>query len=453
MSKHILRSTMLDVLLRIDAGGFSHLLIDHQIKAKHIDPKDEALLTEVVYGTVQRKLTLDYAVSHFAKQPDKLKPWVRALLRMSMYQMVYLDRVPDHAVIHEAVEIAKERGHKGIASLVNGVLRSVQREGMPSASDIADPVKRLSIETSHPEWLVKRWIEQYGQETARRMCESNLVKKPLAVRVQPLRISREEAIRRLKEEGYETSESLLSEQGIIIEKGNVLRSELFKKGMLTVQDQSSMLVAEMLDLEPGYTVLDACSAPGGKTTHIAEKMHDEGTVCAFDIHEKKAKLVTRKAEELGLSIIEAKGYDARKLGEQFADETFDRILVDAPCSGLGVARGKPDIKYSKREEDIYSLAQIQATILSSVAPLLKKTGKMVYSTCTVDKTENEEVVRRFLTDHPDYQLDESFFDELPAVLQGSPGLSQYGLQLFPQTLDTDGFFLVRFVRKAGSVNN
>lgn len=447
MSKYKLRKTMLDILLRIEDGGFSHLLIDHEIKAKHIDPKDEGLLTEVVYGTIQRKLTLDFIIGHYVKDGKKIKPWVKMLLRMSIYQMFYLDRVPDHAIIHEAVEIAKERGHRGIASLVNGVLRNVQRNGMPDTGHIKDEAVRLSVETSHPEWLVRRWISQYGFETAKQMCEANLGKKPISVRVQPMKISREQTLEELKQEGFEVSPSPLSDQGIIVEKGNILHTRLFREGLLTIQDQSSMLVAELLDVEPGMIVLDACSAPGGKTTHIAEKMEDRGKVFAFDIHEKKAKLVSKKAAELGLSIIEAKGYDARKLPELFDEESFDRILVDAPCSGFGVARGKPDIKYNKKESDISNLAKIQADILSSVAPLLKKSGKLVYSTCTVDKKENEEVVKTFLANHPEFETDAGFFEELPSTLQHEPGLSSFGMQLFPHTLNTDGFFLVRFVKK------
>ena len=447
MNKYKLRNTALDLLLRVEQGGFSHLLIDNEIKKKKVDTIDEGLLTEIVYGTIQRRLTLDYVIQHFVSDPSKLKKWTNNLLRMSIYQMIYLDRVPPHAIIHEAVEIAKDRGHKGIASLVNGVLRSLQRQGMPDLTVIEDTSERISIETSTPLWLVKRWSAAYGEEMTEEMCRENLIKKPISVRVQPLKITRDEAIKRLEEEGYETEPSIFSEQGIIITKGNVLHSSLFAEHLLTIQDQSSMLVAEMMALEPGMRVLDACSAPGGKTTHIAEKMANQGEVLAFDLHEKKARLVTRKADELDLSIVQAAGFDARQLQNEFPEESFDRILIDAPCSGLGVARGKPDIKYNKREEDIENLSNIQIDILSSVAPLLKKTGKLVYSTCTVDKTENEAVVEQFLEDHPEFEVDQAFFEQLPTPIKDSMGVGKTGLQLFPQTYGTDGFFLVRLQKK------
>ncbi|WP_042223815.1 16S rRNA (cytosine(967)-C(5))-methyltransferase RsmB [Oceanobacillus manasiensis] len=444
MNNYQLRNTILDILIRIEKdNGFSHLLIDNELRKQSIQAKDEGLLTEVVYGTMQYKLTLDYYLESFIDQRKKLDLWVHMLLRMSVYQMVYLDKIPDHAIIHEAVEIAKSRGHKGIASLVNGVLRTIQRKGVPSTSLIEDSVKRLSIETSHPEWLVGRWVNTYGFETVKEMCETNITRKHTAIRVQPLRIARNEAMDRLREEGYEVKPSSLSSQGIIVSKGNILRSSLFKKGEVTIQDQSSMLVGELLQAQSGMHVLDACSAPGGKATHIAEKMQNEGRIDAYDLHKKKAKRIEYKASDLGLSIIHASPQDARNLQDVHEVESFDRILVDAPCSGLGVMRGKPEIKYHKQEADIKRLAGIQLDILESTAPLLKKNGLLIYSTCTVEASENEGVVKSFLANNPDYIVDEDFFEELPASLKKAKGITEYGLQLFPQDEDTDGFFLTR----------
>lgn len=450
MGKHQLRESVVDLLLRIEKeNGYSHLLIDHEIKSGKVAPKDEGLLTEIVYGTVQRKLTLDYYLDAFVDSRKKVGNWVRMLLSMSVYQMVFLDKIPDHAIIHEAVEIAKRRGHKGVAAFVNGVLRNMQRNGMPDFNSIKDPVKRLSVETSHPEWLIKRWITMYGEQTVREMCMANLERKPLSVRIQPLKISRQEVLQHLEDKGFKVRKSDLSDQGIIIDSGNILKSKLFADGYITIQDQSSMLAAEMLDAKPGMTVLDACSAPGGKTTHIAEKMENRGEIHAYDIHEKKAKLVTKKAKELKLTIIDAQKGDARNLAEKHEEDSFDRILVDAPCSGLGVIRGKPDIKYRKQESDMHHLSQIQLAILNSAASLLKIGGYMIYSTCTVDKEENEGVVEAFLKRHPDYEVDPGFFATLPDVIEGAQGITEYGLQLFPQTFHTDGFFLTRLVRKEG----
>ncbi len=444
MSDYQVRKAIVDLLLRIEQdSGYSNLLINNEIKSRKIAPKDEGLLTEIVYGTIQRKLTLDYYLEAFIDKKKKIQPWVRMVLRMSVYQMTFLNKVPDHAVIHEAVEIAKARGHKGIASFVNGVLRSIQRKGVPDTSAIESTAKRISIESSHPEWLVERWISMYGNKITRDMCYANLERKVLSVRVQPLKITREKAMNELAELGFEIRASEFSSQGIIIDKGNVLKTTLFSEGYLSIQDQSSMLVAEILQAKPGMDVLDACSAPGGKATHIAEKMENQGSIDAYDLHAKKTKLIEDRADLLDLTIIDAKQGDARKLQEKHAKESFDRILVDAPCSGLGVIRGKPDIKYNKQEEDIYNLSKIQHDILEHVAPLLKKGGLLIYSTCTVDKKENEDAVKTFLEKNSGFILDTSLFDELPKMITGSPGLTEIGLQIYPQTFYTDGFFLTR----------
>ncbi|MFC4404627.1 16S rRNA (cytosine(967)-C(5))-methyltransferase RsmB [Gracilibacillus xinjiangensis] len=445
--KYLLRSIALDLLLRIgEQGGFSHLAIDQMMKKHNLEKRDGALLTEIVYGTLQRKLTLEYFLDSFVQRKDKIDNWVKWLLYLSIYQMHYLEKVPDHAIIHESVEIAKKRGHKGIANFVNGVLRSVQRQGVPDLSEIKDENVRLSVATSHPLWLVKKWVKQYGYAVTEEMCQANMSHKQMTVRVQPLRISRDELMEQLEDDGFQVSPSKVSDQGIIIEKGNVLKHDTFAQHLFTVQDESSMLVAELMDLEQNMTVLDGCSAPGGKTTHIAEKMNDSGTIYAYDLHAKKAKLVTEKADKLGLHSIQAAQADARQLQLKHNSETFDRILIDAPCSGLGVLKSKPDIRYNKKEEDIINLAKIQKDILDEIAPLLKSDGKLVYSTCTVDKDENEKVVTYFLKHHPEYKIDPTFFDQLPIMFRNKVGISKLGMQIFPQDLNSDGFFITRMVK-------
>src|SRR5699024_574568 len=297
MTNKQIRDVILDLLIRIEQQkSYSHLLIDQEIKAQSLSSKDERFLTEIVYGTMQRKITLDYYLEPFLNTRKKLAAWVRMLLRMSVYQMVYLDKVPDHAVIHEAVEIAKKRGHKGIASLVNGVLRNVQRKGLRNpATEITHTSKRISVETSHPEWLVRRWLKMYGKDVTEEMCRASLKQKPMAVRIQPLRITREAAKQELLKNGFEGKDSLFSDQGIVIQKGNILQSPLVSSGMVSIQDQSSMLATEMLAVQPGMRIPDACSAPGGKTTHIAEKMQNKGVIRAHDLHAKKVQLVDKKA--------------------------------------------------------------------------------------------------------------------------------------------------------------
>ncbi|MRG85450.1 16S rRNA (cytosine(967)-C(5))-methyltransferase RsmB [Salinibacillus xinjiangensis] len=445
MAQKTVREAALNILLRVgQGGGYSHLLIQQEIDKDDLNRKDVGLLTELVYGTLQRRDTLAFYLAPFVRK--RVKPWVRWLLYLAIYQMEYLEKVPDHAIIYESVEMAKKKGGKGVGSFVNGVLRNIQRSGVPSLESIEDPVERLAIETSHPKWLVERFVKWYGFDVARSMCYRNLHAKPTSVRVQSLNITRDKAMERLQHDGFELEPSSLSPQGIIVKSGNIFRHPLFKESF-TVQDESSMLVGEMMDVKPGMFVLDACSAPGGKTTHIAEKMKNEGKIHAYDLHVKKAKLVEEKAKDLGLTNIEAKQGDSRNLDQFYDTNFFDRILLDAPCSGLGVLRGKPDIKYQKSAEDIHNLASIQKELLESVSPLLKTNGKLVYSTCTVDKEENEHLIKAFLLKHDEFTVDPTFMDELPEVVKTLPGLSEWGLQLFPQDLNTDGFFLTRLVKR------
>ncbi|MBM6618496.1 16S rRNA (cytosine(967)-C(5))-methyltransferase RsmB [Bacillus suaedaesalsae] len=436
------RELALDILLQIEKNqAYSNLLLNQSIKRSQIQQKDIGLLTEIVYGTIQRKLTLDYFLKPFLKNPHKVQEWVIVLLRSTIYQMHYLTRIPDHAAIFEAVEIAKKRGHKGIASMVNGVLRSMQREGTPSFDSIMDPVERLSIEMSFPLWLVQRWTNQYGFEQTKLLCESTMKSPTSTARVNMVRITKEELLAKLEEEGVIGNPGDLAEDAIKVEKGNLALSNSFKEGFLTVQDESSMLVAKALDPKPGEYVLDSCAAPGGKTTHIAEMMNNSGQVVSVDLHEHKVKLIDEQVKRLHLSNVETVAMDSRKLKEKFEEETFDRILVDAPCSGLGVIRRKPDIKYQKKEQDIHHLSTIQSTILSSVAPLLKKGGTLVYSTCTMDKEENEEVVKKFLIDHTDYELDVEFINRLPQKIREQAEIKDGRIQILPHHFGTDGFFI------------
>jgi 16S rRNA (cytosine967-C5)-methyltransferase len=436
------REAALDVIEAVEKNqSYSNLLLNSVIEKNQLPSKDIGLLTELTYGTIQRKMTLDFYLAPFIK--GKLDEWVRHLLRLSLYQLVYLDRIPDRAVFYEAVEIAKKRGHKGISGLVNGVLRSVQRKGLPSLDTIKDPIERVAIETSHPYWLVKRWEEQFGLEKTKEMCETNLIAPKQTARVNTTKISREELVKRLTDNGNEVKESAIVPEAIQSLRGNLAKSEAYRNGQCTIQDESSMLVSYALKLEQGMKVLDACAAPGGKTTHIAEKLSGTGEVHALDLHKHKVKLIDENATRLGLNNVKSATLDSRKAGEKFEKESFDRILVDAPCSGLGVLRRKPDIKYAKKESDLLSLQKIQLDILSAVAPLLKKDGLLVYSTCTVDQNENEGTVAAFLSDHSEFEPDA--LNGLPDSI--TPFIKENQLQVFPQDFGGDGFFISCFRKK------
>ncbi|OWR28780.1 16S rRNA (cytosine(967)-C(5))-methyltransferase [Saccharibacillus sp. O23] len=441
------REVALNVLAGVDEGGaYSNLLLNRSLQQAELSPADTGLATELVYGTIARQATLDYFLDRFIKSGVKrLNPWVRALLRMSLYQIRYLDRIPPHAAVNEAVEIAKKRGHEGIASMINGVLRSILREGealtLPQDLPTAE---RIALEHSHPLWLVERWIAQYGEETAEAVCAANNQPPKVSIRVNPLRVERDELLRELEAEGREARASELSPQGIVVESGgNMANDGLYRDGRYSIQDESSMLVAEALDPQPGMSVLDCCAAPGGKTAHIAEKMGDKGRIVANDLHEHKQKLIQEQTERLGLTSVESSVGDALALKDRYEPASFDRVLLDAPCSGFGVIRRKPDLRWAKTPEDAASIAKLQRQMLNAVSGLVKPGGILVYSTCTIEREENQRAVAEFLRDHAEF-VDEPF--EVPA-LENQPQVGGAGVQILPNQFGSDGFYIARLRRR------
>ena len=437
------RDAALSILLAVDKNqAYSNLLLHETIKRHKIEPKDRALLTEMTYGTLQHKMTLDYYLAPFIR--GKIDHWVRWLLRLSLYQMHYLTRIPPHAAVNEAVEIAKRRGHKGIASTVNGVLRSILRQGVRSTDEITDPIERLAIATSHPDWLVQRWVEAYGMATTQAMLEENNVPPVQTVRVNTTKATVAEVVASLTAEGITVEQSTLLAECLHIKGGQAARTKAFAEGLMTIQDESSMLPATVMNPQADWRVLDMCAAPGGKTTHLAEKMNDEGSILALDLHPHKLELIDENTARLGLASIDTAPLDGRKAPEYLALESFDAILVDAPCSGLGVMRRKPDIKYTKREEDLESLQAIQLSLLKAATRLLKPGGLLIYSTCTVDKTENEGTVAQFLQDVK--KMQSTPLQNLPAALDAKQKDGM--LQVFPQDFGSDGFFVAAFRKQA-----
>jgi 16S rRNA (cytosine967-C5)-methyltransferase len=439
----------MDILLKIEKNqAYSNLLINDTIKKLTVSAIDIPLLTEVVYGTIQYQKRLDFYIQAFSKKPlAKLDKWVLVLLRMTVYQLVFLDRIPDHAAINEAVEIAKSRGHKGISGMVNGVLRSLLRSELPDYHHIKDELERLAVETSHPEWLLKRWMEQYGKDKTHQIATANLATPVQSVRVNKTRVTKEHVIALLKEEGLEVEESELIPESLRIKKGSVVKTAAFNQGLITIQDEGSMLVAKMLAPYPNERILDACAAPGGKSTHLAELMNDSGDVISVDIHAHKVKLIEQQKERLQLTAIQGVVSDARELKETFPNGQFDKILVDAPCSGLGVIQRKPDLKWSKQSADVSRLAVIQGEILEDVWPLLKKNGRLVYSTCTIDREENEGVIERFVKRQHDADFDDTMSERLPELIRDHKEPLAGMVQLFPGEFGTDGFFISSLIKK------
>lgn len=444
------RDTALQVLTAVEQeGAYSNLLLNGALQKSGLSLADAGLATELVYGTISRQNTIDYFLEQFvAKGMAKLQPWVRNLLRLSFYQLYYLDRIPPHAAVNEAVNIAKKRGHQGISGMVNGVLRNVLRkkEELQIPKGLS-PTVRIALEHSHPEWLVAKWIEQFGEDVAEEICKANNEPPSVSVRANTSQISRDKLIQSMKEQGIEAIPSFVSEDGIIVMSGgNMALTSWYKQGLLSIQDESSMLVGESVDPQAGMSVLDCCAAPGGKSCHIAEKLAGSGSVIANDVHPHKAKLIEDQARRLGLNNVRTLSGDALKLGEQYPPESFDRILLDAPCSGLGVIRRKPDLKWTKSPHDIREISAIQSELLDAVCGLLKPGGLLVYSTCTIEKSENVEMVEQFLERHPEFVAASEVPDSWKELSEASTR-EPIGLQILPQDYHSDGFYIARLVKR------
>ncbi|MGO4787928.1 16S rRNA (cytosine(967)-C(5))-methyltransferase RsmB [Paenibacillus sp. 2KB_20] len=444
------RELAMNVLTQVEQeGAYSNLLLNTALQKSSLAKSDAGLATELIYGTISRLNTLDYFLDKFVnKGVQKLQPWVRALLRISLYQVVYLDRIPDHAVVSEAVNLAKRRGHQGISGMVNGVLRNILRqkeslaipENMPAA-------QRISLLHSHPQWLVERWISQYGIETTEAICAANNEPPVVSVRVNTTMISREDMLALMSSHGLDATPSSLSPYGIVVKgAGNMALTDWYRDGMISIQDESSMLVAEAVKPEAGMRVLDCCAAPGGKSAHMGELMKDEGSIVANDIHAHKGKLISDQASRLGLDSISIVTGDALDLVDRFEPASFDRILLDAPCSGLGVIRRKPDLKWGKSQEDIHEIAALQLRLLESVSTLLRPGGLLVYSTCTIEPLENEGVVSAFLEGHSEFDIPKDGLGALSRL--GEKSLQRGGgIQILPQHYHSDGFYIARLGRR------
>jgi len=420
--------------------AYSNLTLRRTIEEQNLSQEDTNLLTELVYGVIQRKMTLDYQLQPFIKKQKKIENWVIQVLRISLYQMQYLDRIPAHAIVNEAANIARVRGHRGVVGLVNGVLRNIQRKGVRSPDSIEATNQRLSIKYSMPLWLVDEFIEEFGVEETEKLTASLIERPKLSLRVNLKKISREDAIKELTDEGYKIEASSISPFGIIALNGVPTTSRLFKEGLISVQDESSMLVAPILNVQSNHFVLDACAAPGGKTMHIATNFLEEennGKVVALDIHEHKVQLIKNNAKRQGVDkIVTAQQLDARKVTEEYPDETFDRILVDAPCSGLGLMRRRPEIRYNKSLSDIKNLQKLQIEILTEVSKTLKTGGELVYSTCTITKLENQDVLDIFLSENEDFELVKVELSNKNMEVNENGTIS-----IYPHQYGTDGFFI------------
>lgn len=441
------RLCAISILSEIDENkAFSNIRINQYFKKHNLDHTDRAFSTEIIYGTLRWKLKIDYVIQKFSKRNiNELSFWVLNCLRICVYQVYMMDKVPEFAAVNQSVEICKLKDERA-ANFVNGVLRNMLRNRQEfDKIDIPDEFEKLTVEYSHPEWLVKRLVKKYGKAFAVQFMEKNNTPSELTVRVNTLKCTRNELKEILLKKDVEAADGDIDESLILKHYGMIEKSEEFNEGLFIIQDESSMLASKILDPKPDSTVMDLCSAPGGKTTHMAEIMKNKGRIIAFDIHEHKLKLVNQNAKKLGIDIIETFLRDASIYMEEYKN-TADYVLVDAPCSGLGLIRKKPEIRWRVKESDLPELQKMQYKILSNASKYLKPGGALVYSTCTITEEENENLINIFLKFNRDYEL-EDISGYIPHSFINN--FSRNGcLKLFPNLNGTDGFFIAKLRRKS-----
>ncbi len=425
------RDTAVDILINVtENGAYNNITLRTALQGETLSQQDKALVTEIVNGTLRNLIRIDYIINNQSKTPTKkLKPLILGILRASVYQLAFLDRIPAYSVINEAVEIAKGRGLSGLTGFVNGVLRGIQR----SLSDIKYPdVKKdftsyVSIYYSYPMWIVKYFETFLTKEEILNICEANSIPHKVSIFVNTLKTTKEQLIQRLTDEGVTLEEGRL-ENSFIIKEGLSLDSPSLREGLFLIIDESSIQAVTALNPKAGDTVLDMCAAPGGKSFLSAIIMGNKGEIISSDIHPHKIKLIKDGAQKLGISIIKTEIADAKELNSKKIN-IADCVLVDAPCSGFGILSKKPDIKYTKQEKDIKELSVIQQRILKNAADYVKPGGTLVYSTCTISKSENEDNVERFLQEcGGDFTLERVE-------------------TLFP-TESSDGFFIAKFKKES-----
>lgn len=425
----------------LNEGKYSNKLIQAGIDQSTMSELDKRFIRNLVYGVIEHSLTLEYWLAQLSTvKINKIEKKTLIILKMALYQIAYMDKVPNSAAVDEAVKMTKKINFKS-SGFVNGILRSFLRlEGKwPTPDPKKDFPKYLSIQYSHPEWLVNRWLKTFGNEQTEALLAADNEVPKISIRVNTLKTDLTTLESQLKASGFETHRHEIMPDALIIEQmGNtpLHRLEAFEKGLFFVQDLAAMLVGHVTEPKPGDVILDLCAAPGGKTTHLAQLMNDQGVVVARDVSEFKVNLVRENVERLGIKCVHLEVKDALIFNENEI-EKYDKIILDAPCSGLGIIRRKPEIRYNRTADDIEALSRIQKEMITVASKYLKKGGELIYSTCTIEPCENEEVVEWFLSNNPNFTM-----AELPQNLQK---LSEDGksLKLYQSVLGYDGFYIVK----------
>jgi 16S rRNA (cytosine967-C5)-methyltransferase len=438
------RQLAAEILHKVESQkAYADVLLDHYLRNAGLNDVDRGLLTELTYGTLRWRAKIDAKLTPFLNRSlSATDSFNRNLLRITIYQLLFLDKIPDYAAVNEAVDIAKANQPKS-AGFINGVLRHFlrQKNKQENWKAVQSSALNLAEEYSHPQWLVDRWLSYFGSEQAKALMLANNQRAPLVVRVNQRTTTRAELLARWLESGIIAEASVISPQGIRLPTG--VRIEAlpgFAAGHFQVQSEASQLVSHLVGPAPGQTILDACAAPGGKATHLAELIGDRGKVIALDTSVRGIERIAQNAERLRLVSLQAIRADASKALTGDLAGPYDRILVDAPCSGLGTLRSHPEIKWQRSDSDITRLAALQARILQSVAQHLKTRGVLVFSTCTLTVDENEQVIENFLRQDSQFELTEvaRYLPESALHM-----VRHKYFQALPQRDDTDGFFAAR----------
>lgn len=441
------REIAVDILLSIEnENTFSNIALNKMIP-KELNKRDENFIRELVYGVIENKLFIDHIIKKASKvRMKKIHSTILCILRLGIYQIIFMDGVPTSAAVNESVNLAKKRGHRGTVGYVNGMLRNISRNiNKYELVDTKDKLEYLSIKYSHPKFIVKEWLEQYGYDFTEGLLMANNSAPLLNIRVNTLKTTRGELRDRLEKKNFTCEEGKLSKDSLkVLNPNRITDTDEFKNGLFTIQDESSILVGEVLNPNEDSLVLDMCSAPGGKASHIAQLMNNKGKIIARDIYLHKIKLIEENIKRLGTYIIKTEVYDALKLDEGLIDKV-DYCLIDAPCSGLGLLRRKPEIKWNRKKEDIEDLIDLQYKILDIGKNYVKNGGVLLYSTCTIYNRENQELIKRFIENNKEFTLEpiteiDKEFDQFNTLNEGY-------IQLFPQIHGTDGFFIAKMKKQ------
>lgn len=447
------REVALKVLYKIDKDeAYSNISLNEMINKNRdtLNKKDISLISEIVYGVTTWRLTLDEIIKKYSKiRIKKISTWILNILRESIYQIIFLDRVPKSAAVNEGVNLAKRYGNKGSIGFVNAILRNIDENDYKELFNEKDELDKISKTTSMPKWIIEELKEEeIDNNKILDICKSSNIRPKISIRVNNLKTSREELKEILNKEGIKSEDGILKDFLILEKASNLENLESFKKGLFTVQDEVAGLTALILNPEQEEKILDACSSPGGKTTYIAEIMKNTGKIDAWDIHEHRTKLVDENSKRLGITIINTKVEDASIYKEEYKNK-FDKILLDVPCLGIGVLKRKPDIKWQKKKEDIEEISKLQFNILNTCSKYLKKGGELVYSTCSIFKKENRDIILKFLNENSNFEtvkinkilkekVEKNFFLD---YLVDDKFLEVY------QNNRTDGFFICKLVKK------